>query len=204
MLSRPCVKPEPCQQTWTLTSRLGHILDTYEKVLGPRNRAYRLLGVEFTTVGRPRTWYPDFGTGATNVIVQLTQAARHDARLALFQLGHEAFHVIEPIAPGSRGSFLEEGLASYFALQYMASQGFEGGAAHLTEPSYKTAYELVARVAALHDDFHTRLRKLREISRSFSRVREDEFRAAFPNAPAQVARQLIGPFAQDGAAQPMR
>ena len=204
MVSRPCVRPEPCQQTWTLTSRLGHILDTYEASLGPRNKAYRLLGVEFTTDRRPRTWYPDFGKGAINVIVQLTQSARHDLRLALFQLGHEAFHVIEPIAPGSPGSYFEEGLASYYALQYMASQGIQGGEELLTEPNYKASYELVLKVVALHDDFLPRLRKLREITRSFSKIREDEFRAAFPNTPAQVARQLVAAFSQNGAALPLR
>lgn len=200
MLSRPCVQPEPCHQTWTLTSRLGHILDFYEAQIGPRNRAFRLLGVEFTSDRRPRVWYPDFGKGPNNLIIQLTREARHGAALALFQLGHEAFHVIEPIKPGDKGSYLEEGLASYFSLQYMKSQGFRGGERLLTETQYRHAYDQVVRVVALHDDFYKRLRQLREITRSFSRLSEDEFRAAFPNTPALMARNLVSEFPTSGNA----
>lgn len=200
MLSRPCVAPEPCHQTWTLTSRLGHILDQYEARVGPRNRAYRLLGLEFTTDARPRTWYPDYGKGPRNLIVQLTQDARQNRTLALFQLGHEAFHLLEPIKAGSQGSYLEEGLASLFSIDYMKTQGIKGGEAMLTELEYRKAYDLVVQVAKLHGDFDARLKRLRAASRSFSRVTLDAFRAAFPKAPAEVAQKLVSGFPIKGFA----
>jgi len=199
MLSAPCKNTEKCLYHWTLTSRLGHILESYEKALGRRNPAYRILGIEFTTGQYPRTWYPDFGSGKQSIIVQLTQAARRDRALALFQLGHEAFHLIEPITPGSRGTFLEEGLASFFAVAYMARIGMPGGADYVVGKNYKRAYDMVARLVTLHRDFHARLRRLRELSRSFSRLTSDDIRAAFPDAPAAIARQLAQPFTTAGA-----
>lgn len=194
MLSRPCKPGEKCLHHWTLTSRLGHILEAYEAVLGPRNRAYRILGIEFTTAGRPGTWYPDFGSGAKSIVVQLTDRARHDRNLALFQLGHEVFHLIEPIRPGSRGSVFEEGLASYFAIDYLERNGIRGGVRYITEESYLSAYRMVARLAALHRDFLPRLRRLRERHRTFSRLSSDAIRAAFPGAPAALVQKLAQPF----------
>lgn len=194
MLSRPCPKSEPCVQTWTLTSRLGHILEMYEARLGPRNPSYRILGVEFTTTGRPRTWYPDFGTGARSIIVQLTQHARQDLPLAMFQLGHEAFHLIEPIKPDGKGSFFEEGLASYFAIEYLRRQKIPVSEAFLSEKSYQKAYELTAKLVAQHSDFYARLKRFRKEHGSFSNIREEAVQAAFPNVSAAVARRLAEPF----------
>ncbi len=194
MLSKSCEQLENCPDGWTLTSRLGDILAVYEKVLGRRNQAYRILGIEFTTGKRPGTWYPDYGNGLQDVIVRLTQAARYDRDFALFQLGHEAFHLIEPIKPNSHGSFLEEGLASYFAVAYMDRVGVRGGAQYIVGKSYKSAYHMIGRLATLHRDFHARLRRLRELSRSFSELTADDIRAAFPEAPATIARQLAQPF----------
>ena len=195
MLSKSCKQRDNCVDGWTLTSRLGDMLAFYEAKLGRRNQAYRILGIEFTTKKRPLTWYPDYGNGLQNVIVRLTQRARHDRSFALFQLGHEAFHLIEPIKPNSTGSYLEEGLASYFAVAYMERIGVRDGAAFISESSYMRAYELVVRLAKQHKDFPSRLRRLRQQTRSFSRLNSDEIRAAFPDAPAAVARQLAEPFA---------
>ncbi|MFT5507681.1 MAG: hypothetical protein ACI89J_000749 [Hyphomicrobiaceae bacterium] len=194
MLSKPCRKGDGCLHQWTLTSRLGHILETYEQLLGPRNRTYRVLGVEFTTSERPRVWYPDFGSGLQSVIVQLTQSARHNRKLALFQLGHEAFHLVEPIDPGTKGSFFEEGLASYFAVAYLDQIGIRDGAGFIAEKTYRLAYDLVARLAKQHSDFNPRLKRFRERHRSFSQISADDIRAAFPEAPAAAANQLARPF----------
>jgi hypothetical protein len=194
MLSRPCRKTEPCVETWTLTSRLGHILETYEEIIGPRNPAFRILGVEFSTSGRPRTWYPDFGKGPRSIIIQLTANAQHNQSLAVFQLGHEVFHLIEPIKPNGTGSYLEEGLASYFAFDYLNRENISASEDLLTQKNYLTAYRLVKQLASLHQDFYPRVKQLRKINRSFSNISSDAIRAAFPRAPALVAQQLAQPF----------
>jgi hypothetical protein len=194
LLARPCPKREDCLQSWTLTSRLGQILELYERRVGRRSDTYRLLGVEFTAAKRPTTWYPDFGQGPRAIIIQLTQQAASDTELALFQLSHEAFHTIEPIKPGSASSYLEEGLANYFAIDYLKSQGISGGRTFLTEQSYRSAYAGVVRLAELHGDFDGRLKSLRRQTKSFSRITAEDIRAAFPNAPEELARQLARRF----------
>ena len=194
MLAGPCPPTERCHQSWTLTSRLGDILEKYEELVGPRDATYRVLGVEFTTQSYPRIWYPDFGNGTRSVIVQLTESARQKLSLALFQLGHEAFHLLEPLGPDKPTSNWEEGLASYFAVQYLRGINIDSGEKFLTQISYRTAYDQVVQVARLHEDFHARLRRMRTGGGSIARATADDIRAAFPKVPEAVAAELARPF----------
>jgi hypothetical protein len=194
MLARDCAKGEGCAQTWTLTSRLGHILESYEKRLGPMNRAYRLLGIEFTNGPRPRIWYPNFGSGPKSIIIQLTHRARTATELALFQLAHEAFHLLNPVTPGASASILEEGLASYFATRYLEANAIAEKAKPPREAAYKSAYETVAELAARYPDFDQRLRRFRELNGGFSNASPDEIRAAFPSIKARDAGRLAASF----------
>jgi hypothetical protein len=194
MVARDCSRIEACTQTWTLTSRLGQILEDYEQRLGPAARRYRLLGIEFTSGPRPRIWYPNFGSGPKSVIIQLTQRARRDRGLALFQLAHEAFHLLNPVKPGAHTSVLEEGLASYFAARYVEDSMTKARTARLSEPAYRNAFHHVAALAARHPDFTERLRRLRELKGGFSRVSPDELRAAFPHIKAREASILASRF----------
>lgn len=177
------------------------MLETYEKILGPRDGTYRMLGIEFTTSNHPQIWYPDFGNGLASVIVQLTGSARHDRNLALFQLGHEAFHLIEPVKPGTSASYFEEGLANYFSVLYLKQNGIRGGAAYLTEKKYRLAYDLVIGLTKHHRDFNARLKRFREQNRSFSNISTGDILAVFPETETAVARQLARPF---GKAAPVR
>lgn len=201
MLTSPCRKSEGCLHQWTLTSRLGHMLETFEKVLGPRNGTYRILGIEFTTANRPQVWYPDFGNGLKSLIIQLTRNARHDRNLALFQLGHEAFHLIEPVKPGTTASYFEEGLASYFSVLYLKQNGIRDGASYLTEKKYRVAFDLVVRLTEEHRDFNARLKRFRAQHRSFSRISMKDIQSAFPEAPAADAEQLARSFGKSIAAR---
>ena len=194
MLARDCAKGDGCTQTWTLTSRLGHILESYEKRLGPVNRAYRLLGIEFTSGPRPRIWYPNFGSGPKSIIIQLTHRARTAPELALFQLAHEAFHLLNPVKPGASASVLEEGLASYFATRYLEANAIAERATPPAEAAYKSAYDTVAGLAARYPDFDQRLRRFRELNGGFSNARPDEIRAAFPSIKARDAGRLAAAF----------
>lgn len=194
MLARDCARSSGCTQTWTLTSRLGHILENYEKRLGPMNRAYRLLGIEFTTGARPRIWYPNFGSGPKSIIIQLTSRARRNRELALFQLAHEAFHLLHPVKPGGPASVLEEGLASFFAARYLEANGITERPEPPREAAYRSAYETVAELAARYPDFDQRLRRFREHNGGFSDASPDEIRAAFPSIKAHAAGRLAAPF----------
>lgn len=194
MLARDCPRTESCTQTWTLTSRLGQILEDYEQRLGPASRAYRILGIEFTTGPRPRLWYPNFGSGPKSIIIQLTQRARSHHEFALFQLAHEAFHLLSPLKPGARTSVLEEGLASYFATRFVKANTKAATPNLFSEPAYRTAFDHVAALAARHPDFTARLRRIRDLNNGFSTLNPDKLRAAFPNIKAREAATLAAPF----------
>ena len=194
MLARPCPEGAGCRVTWTLTSRLGQILEFYGKQLGPANPRYRLLGIEFTSDRRPRIWYPDYGKGHNSIIVQLTSSARRKEKRALFQLAHEAFHLLEPVKPGSRASVFEEGLATYFAFAYLRSIGWKVDADYIADAAYQSAYEAVARLADGHGDFIDRLRRLRQRKQTFSALTAADLQETFTYIDAAQSESLAQPF----------
>jgi len=194
LLARPCPPSQMCHQTWTLTARLGQVLETYEARLGPRDDRYRLLGIEFTAEPRPGIRFPDFGTGQRAVIVQLTQGAASDRELALFQLAHEAFHIMAPTKPSEPISYLEEGLASYLAIDFLKQQEIATNPAWLSEPAYVQSFELVTTVARQYPDFYARLTRLRQETKSFSQVTSEQLQAVFPTLEDDQARKLVKPF----------
>jgi len=191
-LARPCPANAGCHQTWTLTARLGQVLEFYEARLGQRSAEYRLLGVEFTDERRPGIRFPDYGNGQRSVIVQLTPKSATNHDLALFQLAHETFHLLEPVSPGGKVVYLEEGLASFMAIEFLKTQkGIDAGAQFLSEAPYLESHELVASLAAQYTDFHARLKQLRETSKSFSEITPLQLRAAFPKTDGSVLTKLL-------------
>lgn len=197
MLARPCPPSERCHQTWTLSSRLGQVLEFYEERVGPRNSRIRLLGIEFTAERRPGIRFVDYGDDKRrrSLIIQLTQPAATDEERALFQLAHEAFHIIEPVEPGKPVSYLEEGLASFAAIAYLRQQDVKDmGETYLSERAYVLGYELVSKIAKRHSDFWERLKRLREQAGSFSDLSNEDIRRMFPGTSEKDARQLATKF----------
>ena len=194
MLARPCKPSEKCTASWTLTSRLGQILARYETMFGTRDRTLPLLGIEFTTASNPSIWYPKYANGRDAIIIQLTKAARYDQRRALFQLAHEAFHLISPIAPGSRASVLEEGLATYFAIDYCAEVGLDVSPGYIRDPKYRAAYDDIVRLAEVTPQFTSAVKRLRGRTGSFSDLSAKELRAVFPALSTQQATALLKRF----------
>jgi len=123
--------------TWTLASRLGDFLAQAERQLGPRNRTFTILGVEFRE-GVPKVWFPG---NCGHVIVQLGVSAMQDSNRALFQLAHECVHLLDP-SPGGTNK-LEEGLATHFALEVMQSLGVNYSTG---DPKYDAACALVGEM----------------------------------------------------------
>lgn len=121
--------------TWTLTSALGVFLHHLQERYGPRDTSYTPLGVEFGA-HRPMVWYPG---GRRYVAVMLSANAAYQPERALWQLAHEAVHLLAPT--GDNHSLrVEEGLASLFADEVSAE--YELGF-HQTEPAYMEAAALV-------------------------------------------------------------
>ena len=109
-----------CEKTndgwsWTLTTRLGEMLRDLEERYGQRDRAWTPLGIEFGG-DIPRIWYPG---NCRNVSIKLSTNARDNPRKAIFQLAHEAVHLLSP-SGGSNGPAIEEGLAVLYSEEVTA------------------------------------------------------------------------------------
>jgi hypothetical protein len=118
VVARPTTVPEPQEGfeyfSWTLTTRLSHMLDEAEAQFGERDRSYTIVGVEFAA-GHPRVWYPG---SRKHVAVQLGLECLTNPRQACYQLAHETIHLLSP-SGGKNSICLEEGIACVFASAYM-------------------------------------------------------------------------------------
>ena len=100
--------------TWTLTSRLGQILRGIEPLYGPRDKDYTILGIEFSQSG-PQISYP---ANCKNIVIQLSLFSQENLLSALYELSHEAIHLLSP-SGGQMASVLEEGLATFHSWNYV-------------------------------------------------------------------------------------
>ncbi len=98
--------PDKTGFTWTLPSLLGHFLAELELAYGPRDRDYTPLGIEFEG-NRPKLWYPG---NRKHVSIILSDSARTDWKQSVFQLAHEAVHLLSRSGNQS-APMIEEGLA---------------------------------------------------------------------------------------------
>ena len=83
--------------SWSLTSRLGHMLRTAEERFGVRDKDYSVLGIEFGESG-PFIWYPG---NCKNIAIQLSIGSRASERCALYELAHECIHLLTPTGKGT-------------------------------------------------------------------------------------------------------
>ncbi len=195
VLAQPCADVS-CTYHWTLTSRFGQALDMAEDLFGSRDRSCTILGIDFTTDAQPSYWFPhdQHGTGKM-VIVLLTADAASDEDRALYQLSHESFHLLSSTLRGTATN-LEEGLATYFSLWYMAQIGRPLSANYVTLPKYRSAFEDVQALMKLYPDMTARIKRFRSEGppRGVSTMSSDEFQQLFPKAPVQLAEELTRTF----------
>ena len=92
---------------FSLTTVLGSFLYEAEARFGPRDQSYTPLGIEFHG-DRPKIWYPG---DRKHISIMLTDGARQDTNLAMFQLAHETVHLLAP-SGGADANVFEEGLAA--------------------------------------------------------------------------------------------
>lgn len=194
VLAQPCADTS-CTYRWTLTSRLGQALDMAEDLFGPRDRSATLLGIDFTTDPQPSHWYPGGAGPGKNIIVLLTAGAAADEDRALYQLAHESFHLLSTNLFGTATN-LEEGLATWYSLWYMARIGRPLPADYIDLPKYRHAYDNVQALARLYPDMPASIKRYRAQSppRAASAMSYEEFRAIFPDAPTQLAEDLTARF----------
>ena len=171
--------------TWTLASLLGDMLHIAEKLFGPRDRSYTILGLEFTSDG-PRIWYPG---DRQHIVIQLDPSAATDMLQACYQMAHETVHLLAP-SGGKNGTNFEEGVACYFAAYYMKNRMNEP--CWLPDlPSYKRALELIT--PRLDQDIYC-VRRLRAHQPSFPKIGREEISAEFPDLTPTDVNFLISKF----------
>ena len=177
-------QPIPSGYSWTLASRLGQMLKMAEAEYGKRDKSWTILGVEFVHDG-PRVWFPG---NCNHVVVQLGTAAAQDGQKAMFQLAHEVVHLLDPSS--AKTTVLEEGIATNFALSFMAKE--------MGNPSYKTgdqkygnAATLVGTLLAAKNDAP---KLLRQSFGPFHGITEKQILQTCPSLPPSVANQLAAQF----------
>ena len=60
--------PIPNGHSWTIVSKLGHILQTAQSKYGDRDKCYTILGVELTDRDITQIWYLG---NCKNVVIQI-------------------------------------------------------------------------------------------------------------------------------------
>ena len=195
ILARPCPVGSRCARTWTLPTRFGEALNMAEELFGARDHAYTVLGIDFTTESNPKNWYP---WGKKNIIILLTKGSAKDEKLALFQLGHETFHVLTPILGMKTGTtYLEEGLATYFSLLYLEKIGKPVTRNYfINSPKYVKAYDDIIALTKIYPDMAQRIKAFRykQPSVHISGITYRQFKQIFPDAPDPLAERLTATF----------
>ena len=174
--------------TWTLASLLGDMLHIAEKLFGPRDPSYTILGIEFVS-DNPRIWYPG---DRRHIVIQLSPSAATNMSQACYQMAHETVHLLAPTG-GKNANYFEEGVACYFAAYYMKNR--MNKPCWLPDlPSYRRALELIS--PRLDEDIHC-VRRLRAHQPSFLKIGREKISAEFPDLTPTDVDFLISKFDRD-------
>lgn len=180
--------------SWTLASRLGQMISMAEERFGERDKSWTLLGVEFKNDGNPAIWYPYSNHGKRYIIIQLNRQSAKDETKALFQMAHEVIHILSPSVSHRPSNVLEEGLAVYFSLDYLKSQGIEVGSSYVVDPDYKRAYLLVEQLYMTYDDVDSIIQQIRRQKQGFRQLVLADMQHYFPNTDRTILTNLIRKF----------
>lgn len=175
----------PNGHSWTITSKLGHILRTTEDKYGPRDYSYTILGVEFNQDEHPRIWYPG---NCKHIVIQISMNCINDINRAVFQVAHEAIHCLCPTGTKT-ANVLEEGLANLFSIEYTLANG--NGVWTSNDQRYTDASELVKQLLSFDQEI---IKKLRLVQPTISAIDKDLILKTNPNVPDVLADRLTRIF----------
>lgn len=177
--------PIPDGHSWTITSKLGHIIRTAEEKYGPRDHSYTILGVEFNQDGHPRIWYPG---NCKHIVIQISLNCIDDLNRAVFQVAHEAVHCLCPTGT-KNANVLEEGLANLFSIEYTLANG--NGVWTSNDQKYTDATELVKQLLSFDKEI---IKKLRHIEPTISLIKKELILEINPQVPVDLAEKLTTAF----------
>ena len=152
----------------TLPMYAGKSLSDLERLFGPRDRSFTLLGIDIcnTPDYLPRLWFPSSGVApdAPNgrfryIVIHLGPAVFSSLARARWQLAHECVHLLDPWnekIDGRPTNWLEEGLAAWY-------QNNSVPEAEWHEGSYAVAEDLVKPLMNTLPDAIKRIRQERQL-----------------------------------------
>jgi hypothetical protein len=170
--------------TWTLTGYLGKFLTLAEEVAGSRDKCWTFLGIEFYG-DTPRTWYQ---SGEKRLLIRLTDSAATNWGQAVYQLAHEAMHLISPGGEKHPALTFEEGLCTYF--QDKIALDFEGFVCP-AEPGYREAKADIGKLFSIDE---LAIKKIRAVQSNLWDVTPEDVRKGIPKVPADLAGRMCAPF----------
>jgi len=171
--------------SWTLASRLGHMLRVAEERYGPRDPSYTILGVEFGG-NIPHVWYPG---NCRHVIVQIAAYCATNMQQAYYQMAHECIHLLSPTG-NANTIVLEEGLTTHFSGVYMLEQ-FQA-IWHPGPGPYHAACLQVEQLLMIDPTIIATVRQQQPI---IAQISAADLRAANANVTEELANALTQPFA---------
>lgn len=170
--------------SYSITSRLGSILNDAEKLFGERNKNYTLLGVELIDREYPQIWFPgDCG----NIVIQLTADCLKDMNKAIFQVAHECVHCLCPNI-GKPATVLEEGVATWFSVYYTKLNNIN---IYPQEQEYQNACSLVHQLLEYDSNI---IRKARIQSPNISDITKELLINTCPAINPNLANKLTKTF----------
>jgi len=175
----------PNGYSWTITSKLGHILKAAEEKYGPRDYSYSILGIEFNQDGHPRIWYPG---NDKHIIIQISMNCLNDFNRAVFQVAHEVIHCLCPTGTNNV-NVLEEGLANLFSIEYALQN--DNGVWTSNDHRYTDASELVKQLLSYDIEI---IKKLRLVQPTISLIDKDLILKVNSNVPINLAESLTRKF----------
>ena len=177
--------PDNNGYTWTLASRLGHMLQIAQERYGERDCSYTILGVEMIERDYPQIWYLG---NCKDIIIQVTAAGCRKAVGAYYQLAHECIHLLSPNG-GKTATILEEGLATHFAEIYMRDHLATTWRSNLD--SYSGAQQKTETLLQ-YDPYA--IRRLREKQPTISNMTPDLLLECYPELSLTLAVELTTRF----------
>jgi len=182
-------RPKNDGYTWTLASRLGHMLRRAKELYGPRDASYTVLGIEFCG-NVPQLWYPN---NCRHVVIQLTTDCMTNPVKALYQLAHECIHLLAP-SGGQHTNVLEDGLATHFAECYTREE--LGVSIPCELESYVKACALVERLLEIDP---LSVRTLRKTQPAMYLLTAEDIVHVYQEIPRDLAEQLVKPFVRNAS-----
>lgn len=170
--------------SYSITSRLGNILNYAEKLFGERNKDYTLLGVELIDRDYPQIWFP---CNCGNIVIQITIDCLNDMDEAIFQVAHECVHCLCPTI-GKLTTILEEGLATWFSVHYTQLHNINKNP---QTQNYQDACCLVSQLLEYDLDL---IKKARKQSPNILDITIGLLMNICPNINPYLANELTKPF----------